>query len=363
MRVPARNKPSRFGALLIGFLAAIACAAPASSSAAKVPEQFWGVSAFLPSEDDYDRMGKTGFGTFRIGVDWAAAQDKRGGSFHWAAADHEFRQAALAGMQPQPLLYGTPKFVSRSGEVVPPTESRKDRESWQVFVEAAAKRYGPGGDFWQENSGVPERPVKRWIIWNEQNAKAFWQPKPSPRDYATLIEISDKALESANKGSNIILGGMFGYPNDPNPSAKDFYRRLYQVKGIESHFEAINVHPYGAGVATVKKQIGEARKAAKKAGDRDVNVFVGEMGWAATGPKSSEEVVGSQGQANRLRKGLKLLAKKRDSWNIVGVAVYLWRDFNQETSCPWCPGAGLVKVNGDAKPSLKAVQKTIREFR
>ena len=91
---------------------------------------------------------------------------------------------------------------------------------------------------------------------------------------------------------------MFGYPkNDPSPTAVKFLRELYAVKGIEKHFDAIGVHPYGSGVSTVKTQIKEARKAAKRAGDGNVGILVGELGWASSGPKSAEEVVGSKGQA------------------------------------------------------------------
>lgn len=344
--------------LLMGI---VALGAPATSTAASAPPQFWGVSAVLPTEEDFDRMGGAGFGTYRFQIDWRNVQTTRQGAYEWGAVDYDVRGAALAGMQPQPFVYGSPRFITpEDGKFVPPTESRENRQAWQAFLAAAVRRYGPDGEFWQQNPDVPVRPIKRWIIWNEQNAKAFWSPRPNPRDYATLVEISDRAISSVDPSANIILGGMFGYPRKPNPSAVDFLRRFYAVKGIEEHFEAIGVHPYGAGVATVKKQIKQARTAVRKAGDPNVNIVVGEIGWASAGPEDSEPVVGVKGQANRLKKGLSLLARKRKAWNLVGAYVYVWRDFEIPSACLWCPAAGLVEVDGSSKPSLRAVRQTIR---
>jgi len=155
---------------------------------------------------------------------------------------------------------------------------------------------------------------------------------------------------------------MFGYPqNESSPTAVKFLKGFYRVKGIESHFDAIGLHPYGSGVSTVRKQITQARKVAKQSGDKKVEIVVGELGWASGGTKKSEEVVGSQGQAKRLKQGLNMLVKKRRAWNIDSVYVYVWRDFPPElTACLWCPKAGLVKENGKSKPALDAVRGVIR---
>lgn len=365
MRTSARQQAPRRRTLPLcaAILAILAIAVPAAASAA-VPPQFFGVSAVLPTEEDFERMGEAGLGTYRFDVSWRGVQRTRNGGYEWGAVDYQVQQAALAGMQPAPFLYGTPRFISKNADAfVPPTGSKQDRRGWQSFVAAAVRRYGPDGEFWQQNPYVPVRAVRSWIIWNEQNAKAFWKPKPDPRDYATLIEISDAAISSVDPDASIVLGGMFGYPKKPNIRAVEFLERFYAVAGIERHFDAIGVHPYGAGVATVKTQIKQARAAVKKAGDPDVGIVVGEIGWASTGPKRSDPVVGAKGQATRLRKGLALLAKKRRAWNLLGAYVYVWRDFKVPSTCLWCPGAGLLEFNGDPKPALKSLKGAIRSNR
>lgn len=364
-RAPRRRLHGLVLAALAALLA-LALTAPSADAKTKVPGDFFGISATLPSEDDYAGMGNAGFGAFRFDINWAAVQQTRNGGFDWSGTDATVRLAAGNGMQPTPLLLGTPRFVKANAEgLYPPTNSSANKASWKRFLEAAAERYGRAGEFWAENPDVPELPVRQWLIWNEQNARAFWKPKPNPRDYATLVKISDQAISAVDPRAKIVLGGMFGYPRDERSySAVDFLRRFYQRPGIEKHFDSIGVHPYGAGVGTVRTQVLEARRAARKAGDGNVGILVGEIGWASTGPKSSEEVVGAKGQAKRLRSGLELLVKKRRAWNIDGAVVYVWRDFPAEfTACLWCPFAGLLEEGGSSKPALSAVRGVIRSSR
>ena len=359
----SRTRPAL--ALLIAALLALALAGGADARAKKAPKAFFGVNATLPTGEDFERMGKTGFGAYRFDINWAGVQQTRNGPYDWSSVDPTVAQVALAGMQPLPIMIGTPRFVSKREGLTPPTGSKENRKGWREFAAAAAERYGVGGDFWEQNPGVPEMPVRNWVVWNEQNAKAFWGRKPSPRDYGTLVKLSHRGITSSDPKARIVLGGMYGYPkNDQSPTAVKFLRGLYSVRGIESKFDAIGVHPYGSGVSTVKTQIKQARSAAKRAGDGGVGILVGELGWATSGPKSAEENVGEKGQASRLRKGLKLLVAKRRAWNIIGAYVYVWRDFPPKyTACLWCPYAGLLEKNGSSKPGLRAVRGVIRGSR
>ena len=240
----------------------------------------------------------------------------------------------------------------------------EELELWGEFVAAATRRYGPGGDFWDENEYLPDRPVRQWIIWNEQNARAFWFPRADPRDYARLVKVSEDAISSVDERAKIALGGMFGYPKDKRSmEVTKFLKRFYRVRGIEKRFDTVNLHPYGAGVGTVRKQVTDARKALRRAGDRDAKILIGELGWASGGPKKSPSVVGVTGQRNRIRKAMNVLIANRRKWKIAGAYVYVWRDFSLETPCLWCPEAGLITEDGDSKPSWIALKQIIRDNR
>lgn len=346
--------------LLIACALLLALALPASA-AAKVGNDFFGATAVDPTDHDFDGMAATGFGDYRFELSWRVIQQTRKSGYEWGYVDARVAQAARVGIRPSLVIYGTPRFVRKSPDgLFPPTDSKRNLNEWRDFVTAAVERYGRDGEFWAANPGLPEMAVHRWLVWNEQNARAFWRPRPDPRDYAKLVKATDQAASAVDRKAEIVLGGMFGYPQDErSQSATSFLRDLYRVKGIERHFDAINIHPYGSGVSTVRKQITEARKVVRKAGDKGVATLVGEIGWASSGPKSSNMVVGAEGQAQRLSEGLKLLVKKRRQWNVIGAYVYVWRDFSMPTACQWCPGAGLLKIDGSAKPALEAVRKAI----
>lgn len=347
------------------LITALALLIPAAAAPAKAPRSFFGVSAVNPTGHDYKKMAKTGFGVSRFELSWRVIQKTRKSGYSWGYVDALMGQTASVGMSPAVVVYGTPRFIHKSSSgFFPPTGSADDRGEWQDFLEAAVKRYGPDGDFWSENPALDARPVHRWIIWNEQNSRNFWRPKPDPKDYATLVKISDRAISGVDPSAKITLGGMYCCPQDSRSlSATSFLRKLYRVKGIERHFESVSVHPYGHGVGSVRKQVQQMRSAVRKAGDSKAGILVGELGWASSGPSKSEQVVGAKGQAKRLSKSLKLLAKKRKAWNVVGAYVYVWRDFDSSlTACLWCPGAGLVDIDSKAKPALKAVRDAIESL-
>ena len=348
--------------LLLAVLAAL-LAVPAVAQA-KVSDSFFGMSAVEPSNRDFERMGNTGLGSYRFAIPWRSTQPTREGPFNWNGVDRAVRGAAENGMQPLPFIYGTPTFISSSDRIVPPTGSKRNLREWRAFLKAAAERYGRGGDFWTANPGVPKKPVKKWVLWNEQNARPFWHPRPSPDKYAKLVKEGERGLTAADPQADVVLGGIYGYPRDGRSiSARSFLRRLYRVRGIEKHFDAINLHPYGAGVGTVRKQVMQARAVMRKAGDGNAKVLIGELGWGSAGPRNNDSVVGRKGQAKRIRGALNLLVKRRRSWNVIGADVYVWRDFRNETACPWCPKAGMLSVDGRKKPAYDALRRVIRANR
>jgi hypothetical protein len=352
---------------VLGVVASLTlCAAivgPASAGAAKAPSEFFGISAEHPSESDFAGMGSAGFGAYRVPVNWSSIQATRDGGYDWAGLDAQIRFATENGLRPVPVVFGTPGFVhATTQQKLYPPVSRDDLNEWQDFNEALATRYGPGGDFFDENPDVETLPVITWIEWNEQNVQNNWRPKPDPRQYAKLVQAADKGLSAAQPKAEVVLGGMFGYPRgNRSIKAKKFLKKLYAVKGFAKHFDAVNVHPYGHDLGDVKKQIEDLRSVMKKAHDRNGGIYVGEVGWASSGPHRSDLVLGKKGQAKTLKKVLNFTLDKRRKWKIGGVLIYAWRDFPAgEISCLWCPGAGLVDQGGSPKPALDAVEKVIR---
>ncbi|MCB0874628.1 MAG: hypothetical protein R2718_11580 [Solirubrobacterales bacterium] len=351
---------------LLTFLAAVVALGAAQPAAAKVPSDFFGIFAEGPTHKDYRGMGDAGFGTNRVPVNWALIQKTRNGGYDWSTADRGVYYSAEQGMRPTLIVYGTPSFVHKdTSRGLHGPESKQDLKAWRKFSEAVARRYSPNGDYFDAVPEIDHLPVKTWIAWNEQNSKNNWLPRPDPRAYGKLVENFDRGISKVDPNAKIVLGGMYGFPRDPKSmKATKFLRKLYKVRGIEKHFDAVNSHPYGSGVADVKHQVKDLRNVARQSGDRGAGLFVGELGWASKGPARSESVVGKKGQAKRLKDGLDLLLKKRKRWNVLGAFVYTWRDFpDGQLACNWCAWAGLVTKKSKPKPALRAVKKVIRKNR
>lgn len=253
--------------LLIACALLLALALPAGA-AAKVGNDFFGATAVDPTDHDFDGMAATGFGDYRFELSWRVIQKTRKSGYDWGYVDARVAQAARAGIRPSLVIYGTPRFVRKSPNgLFPPTDSKRNLEAWRDFVAAAVERYGRDGDFWAANPGLPEMAVHRWLVWNEQNARAFWRPRPDPRDYAKLVKATDQAASAVDRKAEIVLGGMFGYPQDERSrSATSFLRDLYRVKGIERHFDAINITPTAAASApSASRSPRRARSSARPA--------------------------------------------------------------------------------------------------
>lgn len=329
----------------------------------KVPAQFFGVSAEHPDSEDFVGMGKAGFGTYRVVINWFQVQEKSPNEWNWTEPDKAILGALENGLRPVPVVFGTPNFVHdfTPQNLWPPVDA-EDLGYWQQFMRALADRYGQGGEFFDLHPELDELPVRTWILWNEENVVFNWNPKPNPRQYAQLVKHADIGLTQGDPKAKVALGGMFGYPGGKDSiHAAPFLKRFYKVANIKKHFDEVNVHPYGRNLADVKKQITALRSVMKKAGDRKAGIFVGEIGWASSGPRRSDLVVGRKGQAKTIRKVMTFLLRKRRAWRIGGVLLYAWRDFPAgEIGCLWCPGAGLVKQDRSPKPSLRTVKKLIR---
>lgn len=358
-----RSRRGVVGAILVAVLALAAILLGAQPAAAKAPRDFFGIFAEGPSLKDHRGMGDAGFGTQRVPVNWAAVQKSRDSRYDWSQPDRGVYYAAKNGMRPALIVYGTPRFVhknTRKGLHGP--ESKADLREWREFAEALARRYSPNGDYFDAVPEIDNLPVETWVAWNEENSKNNWAPRPDPRAYGRLVKAFDQGISAVDPEARIVLGGMYGYPRDPKSmKGTKFLKKLYRVRGIEKHFDALNAHPYGSGVGDVKRQIKEVRAVARKAGDRDVGMIVGELGWASKGPDRSESVVGKRGQAKRLGDGLEMLLGKRKRWNVLGAWIYTWRDFPAgQLACNWCPWSGLVTKRSKPKPALREVKRVIR---
>jgi hypothetical protein len=344
--------------LAVGALLVLGPAAPAGA----VNGAFFGiVPTNSPSAEEFEAMGQANVGTVRFQIDWRDVQPTEGGPYNWSGTDAQVTNAALNGVELLPFVYGTPGYAS-GGSREPPLGSDEAKEAWMKFVTAAAERYGPDGAFWDEftaaNPGVRPRPF-RWLqIWNEQNSPAYYHPKPSVKEYAELVRISDQALGDAGSGIRTVLGGMFGTPQrDKGIFAWKYLKRLFKKNGIKRRVDAVALHPYSPNLAGVKAQIRLARKKLRKTGAGKVPIWITELGWGSAGTNGHSLIKSRAGQKKMLRKSFNLILDRRGKWKIRRLMWFTWRDPANPTDpvgvvCTWCASAGLFDREGDPKPAL-----------
>lgn len=203
-------------------------------------------------------------------------------------------------------------------------------------------------------------PIRVWQVWNEQNSPKYFAPKIDVRSYAKLLRTTHRAIAKVNRKTKLILGGMWG----PSSAGKvvlpigAYLKRLYKIEGVERTFDAIGLHPYSKNVAGSLEQLQTARRVARRAGDRRVDTYVTEIGWAAAGPNEDPYVKGLKGQARMLSKTLGKMKKNAAAYRLRAIYWYSWRDRpGGEKICTWCGYAGLRATDGTAKPAWKAFSR------
>lgn len=339
--------------------AAMATAAPAEAQ----KRVFFGISPVDGlSSADLQTMGDARVGTYRVQLSWRNVQHSEGGAYQWSATDAQVEGAARNGIQVLPFAYGTPGFVSRNPRRAP-LGSAEAKRGWKSFLAAAAERYGPQGTFWSENPDVPRQPIRTWQIWNEQNSATYYKPKPSPKKYAQLVRISSRAIKQVDGGAKIVLGGMFGTPGSEKAVYSwKFLKRLYRVKRIKRHFDAVGLHPYSPNLRGIRAQLQRARKQMRQAKDGKTPVWITELGWGSAGSGASALIKSPAGQGKMLRRSFNLVIDRRGRWKVRRLIWFTWADPGESFDpvgivCTWCASAGLLDIDRDPKPSYDQFRK------
>jgi polysaccharide biosynthesis protein PslG len=311
-----------------------------------------------PTDAQFARMQQGGVGVFRAFFAWRELEPAQG-QFDFSTVDAIVRGAAEHGIEVLPYLFASPDWLAAlngadCGDQCPIYAPQTDAalDAWKQFVAATVKRYGPDGEFWEQNKDVPAMPIRAWQIWNEQNSPTFYAPKPDPASYERLVATATDQIHAIDPGAEIVLGGMFGTPLGGRPPAitgPDFLADLYRIEGDQPRFDAVAVHPYGAQPAKVTEQVNALHDVIEQAGD-DARLWVTEIGWSsADGSEPLDR--GSDGQAERLGEAFSYLIDHRDELNLQGVAWYSWADLTGAGICAWCAHSGLFTEDGTAKPA------------
>ena len=335
----------------------------ASSKAHAAPRDFFGVMPQDPlTASDYQHMGQAKVGTLRFMIHWASVDPGPGFDYNFAPIDEVVGQAARNGVRPLPFITATPNWVAQlEGRNCSPCDffapsKAAGLAAFRTFVADLVRRYGPNGTFWAANPTIPAKPIRAWQIWNEQNSASFYDPKPNVKAYAKLLNAAHDGIASVDSKGEVILGGMFGSPQQghkPSIFAWRFLDKLYSITGVKRNFDGVGIHPYAGQIPRVIQQTELMMESIDDARDSSVETWITELGWASTGSRNPL-VRGAKGQADRLKESFKYFLRNRRKFNTRAVIWYSWRDNSGEGLCEWCGGSGLLTESGTEKRSYRA---------
>ncbi len=349
--------------LVLAFAAALSSATAGSTTARvpPVPNDFLGISpATRLSGLELARMSLGKVPTLRVPFFWEDLQPYPGQGHQFTRYDELVAYAAYYGIRIKPFVMGVPFYLGmREDAHYPPVNNRVFMREWNQLLKALVQRYGPGGEIWQYlRANAPEikaEPIRTWQIWNEPNGYTYWHPqRTAPRDYAKLLKASSRTIRRQDRGATIVVAGFFKHPSDGTPMTR-FVRRLYDVRGISSSFDAIGIHPYSINAAGVADQIRAARAVIDAAGDSQTELWVDEIGWPTQARSGNNVFLKSEaGQKQSLRRTFTMILRKRKAWNIGSLIWYTWADTDIFTTCDLCGYSGLFREDLTAKPAWSA---------
>ena len=234
------------------------------------------------------------------------------------------------------------------------------------FVQAAVRRYGPDGTFWEQNPSIPKRPIHDWQIWNEPNqAKFYWSDQPFAKDYVALLKASRSAIKKLDPKARIVLAATVGDISSDRKSAPAL-QAIYKAGGRKL-FDVAAVHPFTYRVKNVMLLLDAYRRTLDKNGDRKKPMLITEMAWPSAKGKGTPlygyETTESE-QAKRIREVMPELVKRRSKLRLETVIWYTWSttDAGKSSSFDY---AGLRRWTGSklvSKPGFGAYKSVALKY-
>ena len=336
---------------------------PASAaSAAGTPDGFFGVNPGdlfrLPQskwDDHLQAIQNDGVQVVRMGAWWS---DLEPGppvngvhNYSWSDIDKQVVALARHNLQWEPLLCFSATWGSKvKGDY---NAAPDGSANFAAFGAALAKRYGAGGSFWSEHPELPALPVTAYEVWNEENAKVYWQPA-TPADYADLYAATRSAIKAVDGNARVVLGGLAGASNGAVTAPDAFLRAMYAHRpDLRGNVDAVGFHPYAQDPQHVYSSVAAFRRALDAVAGPGVPLELTEIGWTTVDVSESQ-------RAGYMGEVASTLA--RTDCGIERVSAYAWLGPEQSASDreQWF---GIATKDGANKPTADAYAASVKAER
>lgn len=334
-------------ALLFVFIVLFSARAINASAAATLGLMFTGANAATEDPEEWDAIGKSGAGLFRLPVTPGKSENGN----NWTYYDKIFGLAAERGVTILPILQDR----INGGAGVPPLS---EKEAWSEWAKKAVRRYGYNGVFWSTNPGIPARPVSGWELFNEPDQNAAI----TATQYGTFLAWAGPAIQSASESwggqkTGVVFGGLLSWSG--GTSYQTFLKTAYSVPGASSAFTGLGFHPYTVEIADNNQKIAWTKIAIEGArkflnglsGGGGKSIWITEFGW----PVRAEYAVTEGAQANMLLQTVGWMKAEATNLNIKSIIWYNARDSDFTTK--WQYRCGLRDEVGNFRQSWYAFEQ------
>jgi hypothetical protein len=357
------------GGPALALLAAVAgCLLATAPAAAAVPSGFVGVTSddvFAGTEDyrttNMSSQAAIGVQAIRQTFDWSTIE-RQPGVYDLTYHDGYVAKAAAHGIRILPVLFNPPSF-HRPGHrraTCPP----RGNAAFVRFAQALVLRYGPGGSLWRERPDVPAKPIEAWQIWNEPNLPVYWCGRPNARGYVAMLRSVGQAIERVDRRAHILTAGLPASRLRGSVPLERYLRTMYRA-GARRAFDSLAINPYATDHRQMRNLLRATRRLMNRQGDRRGSIWISELGWGDRGLRH-RFIVGTQGQAKRIRKSFDVIRRERRRLRLRGVVYYSWRDARPYPPAfrnLWGLHTGLLRIGGEFKPAYYAFKQAVERLR
>ena len=354
--------------ILLALVAAVLAIAPAAAQA-RVPRGFIGLTSedVLAGNSNYRNSTLSTQASARVRLirqtfNWRDIE-RTPGVYNLAGYDAYVARLAAHGIRVLPVLFNPPSFHNGTTRTRPTFPPRSNR-SMARFAQALVRRYGPRGTLWRAHPEVRKLPITAWQIWNEPNLPVYWRGRPNARSYVRMVKTVGRAIRRVHRRAEIVSAGLPPSTQRGVVRLGRYIRQIYRAR-IGRSISSLAINSYARNSRELGRLLRSVRRLMNRRGGRRDKIWITELGWATSGPRSRFNV-GESGQARRISSSYSLIRRQRRRLNLRGVVYFSWRD--QVPYPPlyqdlWGLHAGLLTANGTPKRGFNSFKRAVRRIR
>ena len=319
-------------------------------------KQFLGVNAHLLwfPEANYkkqlDQLQALGLNWLRLDLHWSYMEPEYNQFRYMNELDKLMGELNRRQTNEVVYLVGSPRFVSTA----PAGNQMFDKYAPKDSALGLPNSSMTGFDlFAQRMKEMSTRypNVEAWEIWNEPNIPSSWAPKEDADAYGKLATKTAAQLPSNRLK---VLGGMAYFSEMPMRGGNPMLKVLLDQK-IQNKVDVLSYHPYtnlpdGKGEFDLREKVTFYNNYMRQQGVKQI--WATEFGWSTyTGKVEYQPLITTQQQGDYLLKRIAMMMEM----DFEKIFLFALSDLDNRAS-ERDRSYGLLDVNGDPKPSYRALK-------